>query len=99
MDKDVYTKAEVEHIKQGIADEVSRYCVPTCSAKAFGQMMREVEAIMQQTQARNKEMESELQAMQRSYEVTDCSRNWLKHEDPVLIESPPNILIRSTDRN
>ena len=73
VDKDVYTKAEVEHIKQGIADEVSRYCVPTCSAKVFGQMMREVEAIMQQTQARNKEMESELQAMQRSYEVTDCS--------------------------
>jgi len=69
VDKDVYTKAEVEHIKQGIADE----------------MMREVEAIMQQTQARNKEVETELHAMQRSYEklTLTCAQAAVEKNDKV----------------
>lgn len=68
-DKASYTKVEVENIKQSIADE----------------MMREVESIMAQTQARNKELESELKAMQRSYEklTLTCAQSAVEKNDKV----------------
>lgn len=68
-DKATYTKVEVENIKQSIADE----------------MMREVESIMAQTQARNKELESELKAMQRSYEklTLTCAQSAMEKNDKV----------------